>query len=278
MRVLYLATIFLPLACASAEATALGNYLQCWAQVAAPEGAVVEPENNMPKIEASVAEASRVCHDLAMNAVDEVGTAIVVEQTRNLEAVLYTGENVGRAATLAAHEVALARSATAADQQDTPNPLTSSVRQSDGDGTPVLEFKGIELGKAYSKDTVAQAFGYDQPDYGYTSIAGIGAFYSLTFLGPELHAIALDLPAAYYGNAYNAIENKFGKPETSLASTVQNGFGAQFQQVTSTWRIGDGSIVVQRFGHKVSRSMVLFYTDRYSQSLDTQESAKLNDL
>jgi hypothetical protein len=115
---------------------------------------------------------------------------------------------------------------------------------------------------------------------GNTTIAGVPARANVV-IGPDGRLQRIDLTVSE--NAYKAIlaelTEKFGKPSSSKASTLQNRFGASFSQVETTWdRDGGKALTVTRFAGSVDDSRIYFSTEEDRETLRRASQGDPSDL
>jgi hypothetical protein len=83
----------------------------------------------------------------------------------------------------------------------------------------------------------------------------------LHFNDDRFYGVVLDLPADKFEDAEKAILAGIGTPPRQTRSTVQNLFGAQFDQLDDFWQVGNVSIYLEKRGNKVDEGMFTMVYD-----------------
>lgn len=76
----------------------------------------------------------------------------------------------------------------------------------------------------------------------------------------QLQRIWLTFSSLSYDEILQAMKAKFGPPTTTQNGRVQNGFGAKFSQVTSTWKRKNQSVVLHKIGGALDESSIYMGT------------------
>lgn len=133
------------------------------------------------------------------------------------------------------------------------------------------DFKGIQLGQPESAASIKEKIGikcspgkdpFKLICTGTTTIAKASAFANIV-VGQSgvVQRIFLTFDSSNFNDVESALNEKFGQPSSTDNSTVQNRMGVSFQQVMHQWNDGANHIVFRRYGSKITKSSLIFFTD-----------------
>ncbi|WP_027142925.1 hypothetical protein [Mesorhizobium sp. WSM3626] len=131
-----------------------------------------------------------------------------------------------------------------------------------------FDFKGVVLGEVATPEFIKRKLGADcgagangvQVCNGGVTIAQAPAAMNLV-IGKtgRVVRILLQFNSDDYANVEQALSAKFGAP-TVHRSVIQNGSGAQFDQIQSYWGDDEASVTLHRYAGTVRQSLVYFST------------------
>ena len=150
-----------------------------------------------------------------------------------------------------------------------------------------FDFKGISLGETVDHGYLAQAHGLScasRKDGGLscsssTTIAGESAELSLrSDSNNKVVSMNLIIESKSFELVAIALQQKFGSPKITK-STVQNGFGAVFEQQQLRWSKKDGQeLTIRKYSSDLKTSIVSFTTREERVRMIEPTLKKLNDL
>ncbi|QKC85764.1 hypothetical protein [Mesorhizobium sp. NZP2077] len=148
-----------------------------------------------------------------------------------------------------------------------------------------FDFKGVVLGEIATPEFIQQTLGAScganggmQVCNGGVTIAQAPAAINLV-IGKtgRVIRIALQFNSGEYADVEEALTGKFGVPRVHR-STVQNGIGAQFDQIESYWGDDEASVVLHRYAGTVRQSLVYFSTAEDAAMKRANAAANQGDL
>lgn len=107
------------------------------------------------------------------------------------------------------------------------------------------------------------------------SYAGIGASIGYFFQGDTLVKISVgDIVPGDFDTVHAALVSKFGKPDDSKRSEVNNRMGAKFDDVVSSWSAGDARLVFEKRCGAVDQTCLVVESIAYDKAQADSKAAK----
>lgn len=122
--------------------------------------------------------------------------------------------------------------------------------------------------------TVGQGLWGWPPEFAGTS-RYITTFYFTPGQNKRLFKISITPENAVYPLVIEAITTKYGSPASAAENDVQTGIGARFTNKTTIWKIGGGSIVVQKYHESIKFMIAEFVQDELFSDVDAMARAAL---
>lgn len=133
-----------------------------------------------------------------------------------------------------------------------------------------LEFKGLQIGKAVSRDAVKEATGiaceegYETTSVcnGRVSIATVGGMANIVLSRHGvLDRVAISIDSDDFDGVLLALVEKFGNPQKLSEPILQNGYGATFRDLRAIWTGPQGvQLEARRYPGSTQSSMIMFTT------------------
>lgn len=134
-----------------------------------------------------------------------------------------------------------------------------------------LAFKGLRIGGKATPETVFAATGVScgvganemQVCNGSTTIAEASADANIVISKTGvLQRMSFHIDSENFDGVFLALVEKLGNPQSLKEPTVQNGFGAKFQDLIAVWRRPQGlELRAHRFGVNRDRAVIIFTTE-----------------
>jgi hypothetical protein len=107
--------------------------------------------------------------------------------------------------------------------------------------------------------------------------APVGA-YEVRFKEGKLGLASFSFGVAFYESVKAALTEKYGKPTEDKNETTQNRMGAEFDNNTCVWKIGNDTIEIKKRSAKIDTSSVRLFSDWFRDATANQikENAKEN--
>ncbi|NUY32983.1 hypothetical protein F0160_21080 [Paraburkholderia sp. JPY303] len=163
----------------------------------------------------------------------------------------------------------------------------SSFAEPEATTSATLEFKGLVVGQAVTTQQIQSTLGIScgaganqmQVCNGQGTILGYSGSFNVV-VGPDgiLDRIDIRLNQIHYADVADAFHKKFGPPTSIDHSTVQNKFGAKFENEHVVWGDLNGvALVLRKYAGGLDKSSVTFSTKR-DRDLLSRGMKKSNDL
>lgn len=127
-------------------------------------------------------------------------------------------------------------------------------------------------------DEVCVSIGSSRADLpALASFAGVRArYYAANLSKGVVHTVIVSFASTDYDTVEAAVTERYGKPAERKLTTVQTRMGAEFDQVTTTWREGDSLLVGRKRSSTIDEAAFQLTTESASQQLQQRrkEGAK----
>jgi len=92
------------------------------------------------------------------------------------------------------------------------------------------------------------------------TFASVPADVFVSFYDDRLHRITVNIFASHFGTALQALNARYGTPDSIDKPIVKNRMGAEFENVIAVWKRGDISLKIEKYGYNLDTTTVSFAT------------------